>query len=342
MYLQNKILNIHGLTRREFILSTFAAGIFALSGAILLKKYKKWTWKTETFISKVEKYEADIASIIISGMRELGVSPEELKGKNILLKPNLVEPQTNTIHINTHPLIVRGAAEAFLHLGANKVTVAEGSGHCRDTLRTLESSSMADVLFEDKIPFVDLNCDDVFTVANEGRYSSLKTLTFPVALHQADWIVSIPKLKTHHWAGVTLSMKNLFGVMPGMFYGCRQNVLHSAGINQCILDIYLTVKPHFAIVDGIVGMDGDGPIMGSPHHAGVLVMGRNFVAVDATCSRIMGINPKKVPYLEVASSRLGPVQEKNIFQYGETIESVRTNFALIEKIPAHKKLLGLS
>jgi len=303
-----------------------------------LRRWNQRIKKAEVFVSKLTEYDADIASAIISGMQELGVTAKEIKGKKILLKPNLVEPQANTIHINTHPLIVRGAAEAFLSLGADRVTVAEGPGHCHDTLRTLEESGMADVLLEDRIPFVDLNCDDVYTIRNKGGYSSLKTLTFPVALAQADWIVSMPKLKTHHWAGVTLSMKNMFGVMPGRFYGWPKNVLHYAGINQCILDINTTVRPHFAIVDGIVGMEGDGPIMGSPKHAGVLVMGRNFVAVDATCTRIMGFNPKKVPYLAAASNRLGPVKEKDILQFGETIDSVRTNFELIDKIPAYKGL----
>jgi uncharacterized protein (DUF362 family) len=294
--------------------------------------------KAKVFVSKITEYGADIRSVIISGMRELGVTTKEIKGKKILLKPNLVEVQANTIHINTHPLVVRGAAEAFLSLGADRVIVAEGTGHCRDTLRTLEESGMADVLLEDCIPFVDLNCDDVYTVRNKGRYGPLKTLTFPVALDQADWIVSMPKLKTHHWAGVTLSMKNMFGVMPGRFYGWPKNVLHHAGINQCILDINTTLQSHFAIADGIVGMEGDGPIMGSPKHVGALVMGRNFVAVDATCTRVMGINPKKVAYLNAASDRLGPIQEESIHQYGETINSVRTNFRLIDKIPAHKGL----
>jgi uncharacterized protein (DUF362 family) len=335
---QKIIKSRHGWTRREFLLSTFTAGVFALTGAFFLRRYTGRIRKTETFISKLAEYEADIAWVIISGMKELGITAKEIKGKKILLKPNLVEPKANTLHINTHPLIVRGAAEAFLSLGADRVTVAEGPGHCHDTLRTLEESGMAEVLLEDRIPFVDLNCDDVYTVWNKGRYSPLRALTFPVALGQADWIVSMPKLKTHHWAGVTLSMKNMFGVMPGRFYGWPKNVLHRAGINGCILDINMTLKPHFAIADGIIGMEGDGPIMGSPKRAGVLVMGRNFTAVDATCTRIMGLNPKKVPYLAAASDRLGPIKEKNILQFGENIDSVRTDFALVDKIPSHKGL----
>ena len=74
----------------------------------------------------------------------------------------------------------------------------------------------------------------------------------------------MPKLKTHHWAGVTLSLKNFFGCMPGRVYGWPKNVLHVRGIPESILDINAAVRPHLAIVDGIVGMEGDGPIMGDP------------------------------------------------------------------------------
>ncbi|HKU50855.1 MAG TPA: DUF362 domain-containing protein, partial [Nitrospira sp.] len=135
-----------------------------------------------------------------------------------------------------------------------------------------------------------------------------------------------------------LSMKNLFGVMPGIYYGWPKNVLHHVGIENSILDINATLKPHFAIVDGIVGMEGDGPIMGDPKRVGVLVMGRNLAAVDATCCRIMGIDPYQVSYLERADNWLGPVSEGAIEQRGEAIGTVRTNFNLIDSIPAHRGL----
>ena len=127
--------------------------------------------------------------------------------------------------------------------------------------------------------------------------------------------------------------------MPGIIYGWPKNVLHHAGINQCILDIAATVKPHFAIVDGIVGMEGDGPIMGTPKPTGVLVMGRNLTAVDATCARIMGIDPFLVDYLAAADGLLGPLAVPDILQRGEALEAVRTNFRLINNIPAHRVLM---
>lgn len=139
-------------------------------------------------------------------------------------------------------------------------------------------------------------------------------------------VVSLPKLKTHHWVGVTLAMKNLFGLMPGIAYGWPKNVLHQVGIAESILDINATVRPTLAIVDGIVGMEGDGPLMGSPVASGVLVMGTNLPAVDASAARLMGVDPSSVPYLLAASGRLGPIAKDHIRQRGEPIAELARAF----------------
>jgi uncharacterized protein (DUF362 family) len=334
-------------TRREFIYTSLAGACLGLTGY--------WAWRrylpggparllfreepAEAFIIKAPHYRGELASLILRGLKELGVSPLDIRNKSVLLKPNLVESIAGAEHVNTHPLVVRAAVEAFLHLGAARVLVAEGAGHRRDPLLVLEESGLAEVLQEDRIPFVDLNYQPVFAAVNVQRATALATFAFPEVLRQVDWIVSLAKMKTHHWAGVTLSMKNLFGVMPGRYYGWPKNVLHIAGIEGSILDINAALKPHLAIVDGIIGMEGDGPIMGTPKAAGVLVMGRSLPAVDATCARIMGIDPWRVPYLAgAAEGRLGPIREGNIRQRGETINAVRTPFHLIETIPAHQGL----
>jgi len=326
------------VTRRDVLLAA-AAGLVIGSGLLLVpKRYFRMPQQAQSFIGSVADYQQDIAGVITRGIDELGILPAELKGKRILLKPNLVETALGAPHINTHPLVLRGAIEAFLRLGAASVMVAEGPGHRRDTLAVYEESGLAAVLTEDRIPFHDLNYISGYDLPNAGRQSSMRTLTFPALFKEVDWIVSVAKMKTHHWAGATLSMKNLFGVMPGIYYGWPKNVLHAAGIQNSILDINATLNPHFAIVDGIVGMEGDGPIMGDPKKVGVLVMGRNLAAVDATCCRIMGIDPYQVSYLERADNWLGPISDKSIEQRGETIAAVRTNFNLIETIPAHKGL----
>jgi uncharacterized protein (DUF362 family) len=324
--------------RREFLLGSLGWGIAAAGSLSVLGSCAKRDWRSDTFIAKVHGYEADIVSALRKGFRELEVGSEEIRGKRILLKPNLIEPHVGAGHINTHPGVVRATAEAFLRLGASEVLVGEGPGHSRDSVLVLEESGLGDVLAGEHLPFVDLNYETGYTARNLGRQSRLATLTLPATLARADWVVSVAKMKTHHWTGVTLSMKNLFGLMPGIYYGWPKNVFHWEGIDRCIFDINATVKPHFAIVDGIVGMEGDGPIMGNPHHAGVIVMGRNLPALDATCARIMGIDPYKVVHLAASSGRLGPIRESDIRQRGETIASVRTDFALVEKIHAQRGL----
>ncbi len=326
-----------GFTRRDFLIAGLGGTALAALGLYLGPKLYRLKWREQTFIAKVPNYRANIAAVILSGFKELGISPAEIRGKRILLKPNLVNARPGAIHINTHPAVVYGACQAFRQLGAAKVIVAEGPADRRDTLLLLEESGFAEVLWEDRIPFVDLNYDQGYSTPNIGRYTSLPQLTFPKTLRQVDWVVSLAKLKTHHWAGVTLSMKNLFGVMPGIYYGWPKNVLHFVGINGAILDINYALKPQFAIIDGIVGMEGDGPIMGTPKKAGALIMGRNFPAVDATSARIMGVNPFRVRYLAEAW-RLGPISESQVVQVGERITSVRTDFELLDKIPAERGL----
>ncbi|MBV1714609.1 MAG: DUF362 domain-containing protein [Desulfarculus sp.] len=299
---------------------------------------RTWEGPAEVFIGRANSYEAELGGIIDAGLRELGIGPKQTAGKSILLKPNLVESSPNTVHVCTHPAVVWATAEAFWRMGALKVMVGEGPGHCTDTIRTLDQSGLSAIIDVRKLPFVDLNRDEVFTVANQGGFSTLSHLSFPATLQKVDMVVSLAKMKTHHWAGVTLSMKNLFGIMPGNVYGWPKNVLHHAGLSQSILDISATFPPQLAIVDGIVGMEGDGPIMGTPKQAGIIVIGKNLPAVDATCARIMGINPLRVEHLRLASGAIGTVRESNIEQRGETISSVMTPFELKDYIPAHRNL----
>ncbi len=107
-------------------------------------------------------------------------------------------------------------------------------------------------------------------------------------------------------------------------------MLHWAGIDECIADLHAAFPRQFAIVDGIVGMEGNGPIQGTPKPAGVLVAGRDPVAVDATCCRIMQIDPYQIGYLRLArvESAVAHDRRRNIRQVGESIEAVATPFEL--------------
>jgi uncharacterized protein (DUF362 family) len=336
MDIENKT-GISKCGRRAFLQNLIAAQLSITWGSLFVGCSER-EMRAETFIGKADSYSVELASLIRSGLRELGVTGEEIRGKCILLKANIVEPHKGLDHIVTNPAVVSAAAEAFLSMGAARIIVAEASGHYRDTYLALEISGFDRIFAAPKITFVDLNYDEWWTTPNVGLATSLRSFVFPSTLKQADWIVSMPKLKTHHWAGATMSMKNLFGILPGVFYGWPKNILHVEGIDKAIIDINSTLRPHFAIVDGIVGMEGDGPIMGTPKKAGVIVMGRNLPAVDATCARLMGINPNKIKYLAEAGGVLGPINESLILQRGEKWQSSRTDFKLLDKIQAHRGL----
>jgi uncharacterized protein (DUF362 family) len=319
------------LTRRELI---GLGGAVVLAGGIAAA-LRAWNrhergLRAEVFIGRASGYRAHLVDLIGNGLAAIGVKRREIRGKRILLKPNLVETARGQAHINTHPALVVAAAEVFRRLDAREVIVAEGQGHRRDSWLVLEESGMGSGLREANLTFVDLNHDEVVRVDNAGGHTKLASLYLPKTLLGVDWVVSLPKTKTHHWTGVTCAMKNLFGVMPGIVYGWPKNVFHRAGINESILDINAAVRPSLAIADGIVGMEGDGPIMGKPKEVGCLVIGRNLAAVDATCTRVMGLNPYGVKYLAAASGRFGPIHPWNITQRGESIDAVRTHFEVLD------------
>ncbi|MGH9682738.1 MAG: DUF362 domain-containing protein [Candidatus Acidiferrales bacterium] len=252
-----------------------------------------------------------------------------VRDKTVLLKPNLVGLDPFNV-MNTHPAVIAAARETFLRLGASQVLIGDGPAMDRDTEAVIESVRLKEYAGPLSHVFVDLNVDDVERVALKTRASRLKELYLPKTVRGVDFLVSLPKLKTHHWAGVTLSLKNMFGVVPGGCYGWPKNVLHWAGIDRAILDINAAVRPDFAIVDGITGMEGNGPIQGSAKPCGVLVIGDDPVAVDSTCARVMGLLPEKISHIAQASTLLGHIQRDKIRQLGESIETVRTPFAVVE------------
>lgn len=251
-----------------------------------------------------------------------------VRGRKILLKPNLVEfePQST---INTNPLLVHAIYEGLLALGAGSVRIGEGPGHRRNTLDLADAAGYFEVVPKFEDVFIDLNLDSVTRVYPHRQFSGLKKFYLPNTALGSDLLISIPKMKTHHWVGATLSMKNLFGVVPSGVYGWPKNGLHWAGINESIADLHFLFPRQFAIVDGIVGMEGNGPIQGTPKQVGVLVAGGDVRAVDATCCRIMGIDPLKIAYLRMTAGSEAVLEESNIRQIGSSIASVATPFHLI-------------
>ncbi len=285
-------------------------------------------------IARAETYDAPLVDILQKQFEHFRPHVP-VAGKRVVLKPNLVEYHRNKV-INTDPRFVDAVIELFKREGAAEITVAEGPGHWRNVQFLVNESGLGDVLRKHGVRFVDINHDEPVKVMNLGRATGLEYLYLSRTVLQAEVFVSLPKLKTHHWAGATLSLKNLFGTLPGICYGWPKNELHWRGIPNSIVDIALTHTPHLAVVDGVVGMEGDGPLNGTAKPVGAVVMGADLVAVDATCCRLMKLPPERVPTLMLAAQRrLGLIREEQIPQLGEPIASLAQPFRLPPKIDMH-------
>jgi uncharacterized protein (DUF362 family) len=250
----------------------------------------------------------------------------DVRGKRVVVKPNLVEFSADA-PINTHPALVKAVVDELEARGAARVIVAEGPGHRRATLDMAAAAGYFDFFPNLESRFVDLNLDDVTRVGIASPQSRLREIYLPNTVLGCDLLVSLAKMKTHHWVGATLAMKNLFGLVPGSIYGWPKNVLHWAGIPECIADIHRLFPRQFAIVDGIDGMEGNGPILGHTKRAGVIVAGRDPISVDATCCRLMGIEPERVNYLRLAGGG-SRIAEASVLQVAEPWRPLRQWFAL--------------
>jgi uncharacterized protein (DUF362 family) len=282
-------------------------------------------------IARAESYDAPLADILAKQYEHLRPHVP-VRGKRVVLKPNLVEYRREKV-INTDPRVIDAVIQLFRNEGAAEVVVAEGPGHWRNAQFLVKECGLGAVLEKHGVKFVDLNHDEPVKVLNLGRLTGLEYLYLARTVVTADVFVSLPKLKTHHWAGATLSLKNLFGTLPGICYGWPKNELHWRGIPNSIVDIACTHLPHLAVVDGIVGMEGDGPLHGSAKPVGALVMGADLVAVDATCCRLMKLAPERLPTLVYAAiKRLGRLNEADIPQLGEPIAALATEFELPPRV----------
>ena len=304
-------------TRRDFLIgSTALAAGTTVTAPFLLPRYHsdQRPKRSRVAILHARQYSQQLDQILAAGLR---LFPINVRGKTVLLKPNLVDYMPGYA-INTDPLLVLAAAESFRRLGAKSVLVAEGPGHQRDTQLVLSQSGYAQCLRDEKIRFIDLNRDALIRTPLRASYTGMKDLWLPRTVREADFLVSMPKIKTHHWSGVTLSMKNMFGVVPGARYGWPKNILHWKGIQESILDLCATVPVHFVIADGIVAMEGNGPLNGTARTLGKIVLADDPVAADATCARLMGFEPDRAVHLCEGSRFLGNSSPALIDQTGES------------------------
>lgn len=274
-------------------------------------------------IVKADSYSNDLFAIIKKHLPALKI--DDLKGKSVLLKPNMVECPPGK-PATTHPEVLKAVIQLIDYLGAKQIVVAEGPGHMRDTDYILRATGIGQACKEMAIPFIDLNLDDLVKVSISESFCGLDHFYLPETIMNADAVINLPKMKTHHWVGMTGSLKNMFGIVPGRKYGYPKNLLHAQGIPQCIIDLNRMVQTKLSIVDGITAMEGDGPINGTARHMGLIIIGTDPAAVDATTARIMGYDIDELDYIDVAGQVIGNVKDEEIQIVGTAIKDVAAEF----------------
>ncbi|MDP3629421.1 MAG: DUF362 domain-containing protein [Actinomycetota bacterium] len=207
-------------------------------------------------------------------------------GERIVLKPNFLVGATPDKVVNTHPMVFSAAARHLQAAGA-KLSYGDspGFGNALAAARKIGIAQVAETL---GVTYADFS---------EGRQVSfaegelIKQFTIASAVLDSDGLVTLPKLKTHALTRMTGAVKNQFGCIPGMLKGeFHMRMPDVDRFAQMLVDLNRLLRPRLAIMDGIVGMQGNGPRGGDPRQIGAIIVSDDLVAVDATVCRIMNLD----------------------------------------------------
>ncbi len=244
----------------------------------------------------------------------------------VIIKPNLVAPPPSpTSGACTSAAVCRALADLIAEWGARPV-IAESSARGVDTEEVMQLMGYS-ALRQQGYEVVDLKKTKTVKVPVPGGRVLNEIVTFEMALEAAA-IISVPVMKTHDQTDVTLSLKNLKGLVTD----AEKRRIHQLGVFEGTCDLVDLFKPAYAIVDGIIAQEGLGPVYGLPVEMGLVLAGRDLVAVDAVASQVMGFDPRAVKLLATAAGRgLGTLEADRIEVRGERVEGVRRRFLRMEK-----------
>lgn len=241
------------------------------------------------------------------------------RGARVIVKPNVCFWKNTSGMIITDPRLLE-AVLSIVKEKSDRITVVESDNNSGTAERRLERSGVMEVIERCGVEFVNLSRDE----CEEHEVAGFK-MHIPKTVLEADFLINLPKIKTCSVANtvISISMKNMFGVISDR----RKTVFH-----EKLLDILLyvnrIVRQDLIIVDGIIGMEGLGPVWGKPVNLNIIVSGINPVTVDAVCCRIIGINPYSVSLLWRAYKMgMGEIDPKRIEVLGERIEDVERSFS---------------
>jgi len=232
-------------------------------------------------------------------------------GMNVLLKPNLLSPHSAEEAVTTHPEVIRAVARAAKEAGGIVSLGDSPGGYGNNIDDILEKSGVGTVAAEEGIEI--------------KKFTTSKHIEgIPISRHilDADCVISIPKLKTHSVTVLTAAVKNMFGSVVGLYKAeCHSRAPKGAAFADIIARIYSMARPHLTVVDGILGMEGDGPSAGAPRKINAVIAGSDAVAIDACIAKIIGIKPLDVPITKAAYAYgLGEADMSFIKVLGDNIE----------------------
>jgi uncharacterized protein (DUF362 family)/Pyruvate/2-oxoacid:ferredoxin oxidoreductase delta subunit len=242
------------------------------------------------------------------------VNPEE----RVLIKPNLLKGKAPEAAVTTHPEIVRAVIR--LVRGAGGEAMVGDSPGMGDLRKVCEKAGILDVVNEEGAVLADM--DEAVQVRSKGRFHRFEVAR---AAYEADAIINLPKLKTHGMTTLTGAVKNLFGCVPGK----RKVQWHfNTGVNHELFATMLNelcalIKPRLTIMDAVIGMEGNGPGSGDPRQIGLVMAGRDPVAVDVVSSMVLCVSPEQLPLIRAAAAGgYGETRPDRIRVLGEPISSV--------------------
>lgn len=249
--------------------------------------------------------------------------------KRILLKPNLLSSSKGPENpINTHPVVLEVLAKILMEDYQGKVYIGDSSGGMSygQTERAFFVSGLTDLAKRLNVELVNFETAGYIILKNE-KNKIKKEFQVTKFLKEVDFVISVPKLKTHSLVGFTGGIKNMMGTVPGS--GKRD--MHLAApkplkMAECIVDLYSLVKPNLCVMDAVIGMEGDGPAAGDPRNIGLILASSDCVALDTVVSEIIGYTVDKPAFIKDAHQRgLGEGDINNIEILGEPLSSVRIN-----------------
>lgn len=257
---------------------------------------------------------------VIEALHKIKAQELFSKEDRVLIKPNYITADHPSTGVTTDGRIVEGLVRFLRALGIESIILGEGSGMA-DTMKAFKVAGLLELAGRYGLRLVDLNKDELVTVEIPGAVA-LKRVKIAKTALESTFIVSVPKLKVHRMAGVTLSMKNMMGVvMP-------KGSVHSP-LDEKIVDLNLVVKPKLAVVDGIVA-GGRAELNSLPISMGIVIAGEDPVAVDAVGAALMGFDPLSIGHIRRAHERsLGVGDLTQIEVIGEAIDAVRRDFRSI-------------